>query len=115
MLFTAYTVASLCNALSRTTRAHSKATARSGISPVPAESSDYRPVFKRSGTRIDIVRVLSKPDFQKALTDMKVRPSLRSNYVVESSLPAWGALPLLWCPVKQRPHRASEHANCLIY
>jgi len=27
---------------------------------------DYRAVFTRSGTRIDIVRVLSKPDFQKA-------------------------------------------------
>lgn len=26
---------------------------------------DYRIVFKRSGNRIDIVRVLSKPDFQK--------------------------------------------------
>lgn len=26
---------------------------------------DYRVVFKRSGTRIDIVRILSKPDFQK--------------------------------------------------
>jgi mRNA-degrading endonuclease RelE of RelBE toxin-antitoxin system len=29
-------------------------------------AEDYRMVFKRSGTRIDIVRVLSKPDFQKA-------------------------------------------------
>jgi mRNA-degrading endonuclease RelE of RelBE toxin-antitoxin system len=29
-------------------------------------AGDYRIVFKRSGTRIDIVRVLSKPDFQKA-------------------------------------------------
>ncbi len=29
-------------------------------------TGDYRVVFKRSGTRIDIVRVLSKPDFQKA-------------------------------------------------
>lgn len=29
-------------------------------------AGDYRVVFKRSGTRIDIVRVLSKPDFQKA-------------------------------------------------
>ena len=28
-------------------------------------AGDYRVVFKRSGTRIDIVRVLSKPDFQK--------------------------------------------------
>ena len=28
-------------------------------------TGDYRVVFKRSGTRIDIVRVLSKPDFQK--------------------------------------------------
>ncbi len=29
-------------------------------------AGDYRVVFKRSGTRIDIVRALSKPDFQKA-------------------------------------------------
>jgi mRNA-degrading endonuclease RelE of RelBE toxin-antitoxin system len=29
-------------------------------------AGDYRVVFKRSGTRIDIVRILSKPDFQKA-------------------------------------------------
>lgn len=29
-------------------------------------AGDYRVVFQRSGTRIDIVRVLSKPDFQKA-------------------------------------------------
>lgn len=29
-------------------------------------AGDYRVVFKRSGPRIDIVRVLSKPDFQKA-------------------------------------------------
>ena len=29
-------------------------------------AGDYRVVFKRSGTHIDIVRVLSKPDFQKA-------------------------------------------------
>ena len=29
-------------------------------------AGDYRIVFTRSGTRIDIVRVLSKPDFQKA-------------------------------------------------
>lgn len=29
-------------------------------------AGDYRAVFTRSGTRIDIVRVLSKPDFQKA-------------------------------------------------
>ena len=29
-------------------------------------TGDYRVVFKQSGTRIDIVRVLSKPDFQKA-------------------------------------------------
>jgi len=29
-------------------------------------AGDYRVVFKRSGTRIDIVRVLSKPDFQRA-------------------------------------------------
>ena len=29
-------------------------------------AGDYRVVFKRSGTRIEIVRVLSKPDFQKA-------------------------------------------------
>lgn len=29
-------------------------------------SGDYRVVFSRSGTRIDIVRILSKPDFQKA-------------------------------------------------
>ena len=29
-------------------------------------AGDYRVVFKRSGSRIDIVRVLSKPDFQKA-------------------------------------------------
>ena len=28
-------------------------------------AGDYRVVFTRSGTRIDIVRVLSKPDFQK--------------------------------------------------
>ena len=28
-------------------------------------AGDYRIVFKRSGNRIDIVRVLSKPDFQK--------------------------------------------------
>lgn len=27
---------------------------------------DYRVVFKRSGARIDIVRILSKPDFQRA-------------------------------------------------
>lgn len=29
-------------------------------------AGDYRVVFKRSGTRIDIIRILSKPDFQKA-------------------------------------------------
>jgi mRNA-degrading endonuclease RelE of RelBE toxin-antitoxin system len=29
-------------------------------------AGDYRVVFKRSGSRIDIVRVFSKPDFQKA-------------------------------------------------
>lgn len=29
-------------------------------------AGDYRVVFKRSGSRIDVVRVLSKPDFQKA-------------------------------------------------
>ncbi len=29
-------------------------------------AGDYRVVFKRSGARINIVRVLSKPDFQKA-------------------------------------------------
>ncbi|MBH0199224.1 MAG: type II toxin-antitoxin system RelE/ParE family toxin [Nitrospira sp.] len=29
-------------------------------------AGDYRVVFKRSGVHIDIVRVLSKPDFQKA-------------------------------------------------
>ena len=29
-------------------------------------AGDYRIVFTRSGTRIDIVRVLTKPDFQKA-------------------------------------------------
>ncbi len=29
-------------------------------------AGDYRVVFTRSGTRIDIVRILSKPDFQKA-------------------------------------------------
>jgi mRNA-degrading endonuclease RelE of RelBE toxin-antitoxin system len=29
-------------------------------------AGDYRVVFTRSGTRIDIARVLSKPDFQKA-------------------------------------------------
>ena len=29
-------------------------------------TGDYRVVFKRSGPRIDIVRVLSKPDFQRA-------------------------------------------------
>jgi len=29
-------------------------------------AGDYRVVFKRSGTRIDIVRILSKSDFQKA-------------------------------------------------
>lgn len=29
-------------------------------------AGDYRVVFKRIGNRIDIVRVLSKPDFQKA-------------------------------------------------
>ncbi|OQW34772.1 MAG: hypothetical protein A4E19_17805 [Nitrospira sp. SG-bin1] len=29
-------------------------------------AGDYRVVFTRSGARIDIVRVLSKPDFQKA-------------------------------------------------
>lgn len=28
-------------------------------------AGDYRVVFKRSGSRIDIVRVLSKPDFQR--------------------------------------------------
>ena len=28
-------------------------------------AGDYRVVFTRTGTRIDIVRVLSKPDFQK--------------------------------------------------
>lgn len=28
-------------------------------------TGDYRVVFKRSGTRIDIVRILSKPDFQR--------------------------------------------------
>jgi len=29
-------------------------------------AGDYRVIFIRTGTRIDIVRVLSKPDFQKA-------------------------------------------------
>ena len=29
-------------------------------------AGDYRIVFTRSGTRIDIVRVLSKPDFERA-------------------------------------------------
>lgn len=29
-------------------------------------AGDYRVVFKRSGSRIDIVRVLSKADFQRA-------------------------------------------------
>lgn len=29
-------------------------------------AGDYRVVFTRSGVRIDIVRVLSKPDFQRA-------------------------------------------------
>ena len=29
-------------------------------------AGDYRVVFTRTGTRIDIVRVLSQPDFQKA-------------------------------------------------
>ncbi len=29
-------------------------------------AGDYRVVFKRAGARIDIVRILSKPDFQKA-------------------------------------------------
>jgi mRNA interferase RelE/StbE len=29
-------------------------------------AGDYRVVFTRSGTRIDIVRVLSKPDFQRS-------------------------------------------------
>jgi mRNA-degrading endonuclease RelE of RelBE toxin-antitoxin system len=29
-------------------------------------AGDYRVLFKRSGTRLDIVRILSKPDFQKA-------------------------------------------------
>ncbi len=29
-------------------------------------AGDYRVVFRRSGTRIDIVRVLSKGDFQRA-------------------------------------------------
>jgi mRNA-degrading endonuclease RelE of RelBE toxin-antitoxin system len=28
-------------------------------------AGDYRIVFTRSGTRIDIVRILSKPDFQR--------------------------------------------------
>ena len=28
-------------------------------------AGDYRVIFKRSGTRIDIARVLSKPDFQR--------------------------------------------------
>lgn len=28
-------------------------------------AGDYRVVFKRSGTRIDIARVLNKPDFQR--------------------------------------------------
>jgi mRNA-degrading endonuclease RelE of RelBE toxin-antitoxin system len=28
-------------------------------------AGDYRVVFKRSGARIDITRVLSKPDFQR--------------------------------------------------
>ena len=28
-------------------------------------AGDYRVVFRRSGTRIDIARVLSKPDFQR--------------------------------------------------
>ncbi|MDF0676161.1 MAG: type II toxin-antitoxin system RelE/ParE family toxin [Nitrospira sp.] len=28
-------------------------------------AGDYRVVFKRSGIRIDIARILSKPDFQK--------------------------------------------------
>lgn len=34
--------------------------------PYRLRAGDYRVVFKRSGTRIDIVRALSKPDFQKA-------------------------------------------------
>ena len=29
-------------------------------------AGDYRIVFSRSGARIDIIRVLSKPDFQRA-------------------------------------------------
>ena len=29
-------------------------------------AGDYRVVFKRSRSRIDIVRIISKPDFQKA-------------------------------------------------
>jgi mRNA-degrading endonuclease RelE of RelBE toxin-antitoxin system len=29
-------------------------------------AGDYRVVFKRTGAHIDVVRVLSKPDFQKA-------------------------------------------------
>jgi mRNA-degrading endonuclease RelE of RelBE toxin-antitoxin system len=29
-------------------------------------AGDYRVVFKRSGSRLDSVRILSKPDFQKA-------------------------------------------------
>ncbi len=29
-------------------------------------AGDYRVVFKRAGARIDVVRVFSKPDFQKA-------------------------------------------------
>jgi mRNA-degrading endonuclease RelE of RelBE toxin-antitoxin system len=29
-------------------------------------ADDYRIIFTRAGNRIDIVRVLSKPDFQKA-------------------------------------------------
>ena len=29
-------------------------------------AGDYRVIFKRPGTRIDIARILSKPDFQKA-------------------------------------------------
>lgn len=29
-------------------------------------AGDYRVVFKRTGTRVDIVRILSKQDFQRA-------------------------------------------------
>lgn len=28
-------------------------------------AGDYRVVYRRSGTRVDIVRILSKPDFQR--------------------------------------------------